>query len=204
MNSPKAEPISVAPAHYQSVANTLALAFAEDPVMAYIFPDAKTRLRRLAGLMHLALKTYTYNGRIDTFSDGCSAAVWQRPYPAKATLWQLLANGVEGLLKLRTCVNRANNVERAINAAKIDQPYWYLAILGTEPAHRGAWQGGQSRAGLLLRAVLDGCDQQQLPAYLESSNAANIGFYNKHGFEITEEITIDGGPSLWGMVRQPR
>ena len=203
MNSTTANIVPVSPAQHRTVAYTLALAFAEDPVMTYIFPEPKNRLRRIAGLMRLALRTYNKSGLIETFSDGCSAAVWQRPNPAASSLWDMMANVLEAMVKLRSCANRANAVELAIKAAKVEQPYWYLAILGTEPGCRGSWQGGPSRAGRLLQSVLDRCDQQQLPAYLESSSKSNIPFYNKYGFEVTQEITIEGGPGLWGMIRQP-
>lgn len=55
-----------------------------------------------------------------------------------------------------------------------------------------------------MRSRLDRCDAEHAPAYLESSNPANIGYYQRFGFEVTGEIVLPDGPSLWPMWRQPR
>ncbi|MGB6107124.1 MAG: GNAT family N-acetyltransferase, partial [Mycobacterium sp.] len=51
---------------------------------------------------------------------------------------------------------------------------------------------------------LDRCDAEHAPAYLESSNFDNIAYYHRFGFEVTGEITIPGGPTMWPMWREPR
>lgn len=80
------------------------------------------------------------------------------------------------------------------------EPHWYLAAIGTDPSARGA---GHGRA--LLDSRLDKCDAEQWPAYLESSKAVNVPYYERFGFVVREEITIpDGGPTLWAMWRDPR
>ena len=52
--------------------------------------------------------------------------------------------------------------------------------------------------------VLERCDEEGIPAYLESSNARNVPFYRRHGFGVTTELQIPGGgPMLWLMWREP-
>jgi ribosomal protein S18 acetylase RimI-like enzyme len=40
----------------------------------------------------------------------------------------------------------------------------------------------------LMREVLEKCDGEQMPAYLESSNRENLTYYRRHGFEVQEEL----------------
>ena len=73
-------------------------------------------------------------------------------------------------------------------------------VLGTEPDLQGRGIGSQ-----LLAPILARCDQERMPAYLESSKEKNLPLYERNGFKVTEEFTIpDGGPKLWLMWRDPR
>lgn len=56
-----------------------------------------------------------------------------------------------------------------------------------------------------MKAGLDRADAEHAPAYLESSKESNVPYYERFGFEVTRAIVIPGGgPTLWGMWRQPR
>ena len=73
-------------------------------------------------------------------------------------------------------------------------------MLGTEPASQGKGIGSA-----LMQPILDRCDSEGLPAYLESSKDTNIPFYSRHGFEVTGEIKIGkDGPMVWPMWRTPK
>jgi ribosomal protein S18 acetylase RimI-like enzyme len=80
-----------------------------------------------------------------------------------------------------------------------DRSHWYLFILGTEQAAQGRGLGSA-----LLAHVLARVDADRMPAYLESSSERNIALYGRHGFEITSEVAIPGGPRIWPMWRGPR
>ena len=80
------------------------------------------------------------------------------------------------------------------------EPHWYLATLGADPEHQGRGVGSS-----LMRPVLEHCDHEGLPAYLESSKERNVPFYRRHGFEVTREVDLPGGgPKIWTMWRTPQ
>jgi ribosomal protein S18 acetylase RimI-like enzyme len=79
------------------------------------------------------------------------------------------------------------------------EPHWYLAVLGADPARQG-----QGTGSALLRTTLAKVDEQNLPAYLESSNIANVPLYERHGFEVAGKIQSDDGPLITPMFRPAR
>ncbi len=77
-----------------------------------------------------------------------------------------------------------------------DRPHFYLFLLG-------AAVHGNGTGSALLQPVLERCDADGLPAYLESSSARNVSFYERHGFRLQWEAAPEGGPVLRGMWREP-
>ncbi len=53
---------------------------------------------------------------------------------------------------------------------------------------------------VLLRTMLERCDREQMPAYLEASGSHNIVFYQRHGFRVINEFPYRAGsPPLGAM-----
>jgi ribosomal protein S18 acetylase RimI-like enzyme len=81
-----------------------------------------------------------------------------------------------------------------------ERPHWYLMHLGVVPEQQGRGAGTA-----LMRPVLERCDRERVPAYLETSTELNLVLYRRHGFEVFEEWTVPfGGPRQWRMWREPR
>ena len=85
-----------------------------------------------------------------------------------------------------------------MEAAHPSEEHWYLAILGTDPARQG---NGVGRS--LIAAVTDRCDTTGVGAYLESSKASNVPYYERFGFVVTGEIQVADSPILYAMWRDP-
>jgi GNAT superfamily N-acetyltransferase len=64
---------------------------------------------------------------------------------------------------------------------------------------------GKGIGTALMRPILERCDSDGMPAYLEASSTRNRACYLRQGFEVTEEFTFpNGGPVSWRMWRPPR
>jgi GNAT superfamily N-acetyltransferase len=79
------------------------------------------------------------------------------------------------------------------------EPHWYLNVVSTTPARQG-----QGLGAAVLRPVLDRCDAEGVPAYLESTNPRNRTLYLRQGFVPMDEVALPDGPSLLQMWRDPQ
>ena len=75
---------------------------------------------------------------------------------------------------------------------------WYLPLIGVDPAHQGRGLGS-----MMLKHALSIIDEKGLPAFLESSNPANISLYERHGFEVVGRIQVGSSPAVHPMHRAP-
>lgn len=172
-------------------------AFRDDPVNRYLFgtPDGvRAALTLMAKRVYVPLgESYAIEGR--------GAAMWQPPgtEPNFGLVAQLafalgqLRHGSKGAMK------RAMHLMGLMEQHHPGEPHMYLFTIGTTEAARGK---GTGKA--LMRPMLDACDREGIPVYLENSNPANHGFYVAHGFEKTAEFEVGpGGPPMAPMWRKP-
>jgi GNAT superfamily N-acetyltransferase len=80
-----------------------------------------------------------------------------------------------------------------------DEDCWYLAVIGTDPAHMGTGLGAT-----MMKHCLRQCDEDGKLAYLESSNPKNVSLYERHGFEALGRIQCGSSPTMTPMLREPR
>ncbi len=178
---------------------TLVRAFYDDPLLAYIFPDLRTRERAVRRFFNFQLtRTYLPRGLAYATDECRSVALWLPPRARSAGV-----RDVFGQLRLLLILGRragaALQVVQLVEARHPRVPHYYLGGLGTDPD----WQG-KGLGSAVLGPVLERCDREGLPAYLESSKEANISFYRRHGFEVTGEVSLpEGSLRLWLMWREP-
>jgi GNAT superfamily N-acetyltransferase len=190
----------ITPADLPAAARTLARAFASDPVMSWLTGNRPARFARVAqGFFAEEARRMAALGGAWITADGAAAALWSPPNTWKMSLLNTarLAPSAARLYGIRLL--RATRALSAMEDKHPREPHWYLSILGTDPDFQGKGLGGAVLAPVLAR-----CDRDGLPAYLESSNEANVPFYERQGFEVTGTHDFPGGPRLHEMWRASR
>ncbi|MCP9273528.1 GNAT family N-acetyltransferase [Mycolicibacterium arenosum] len=183
---------------------TLGKAFFDDPVMMWLLPDDDVRRRKLHKLFASITRYHHLSrGGVEVATGGQdigAAALWDPPGEWKQTRAEELRAMPGLLLTFGSALGRGLAVTEMMKKAHPEEPHWYLAVIGSDPAVRGKGFGNA-----LMRSRLDRCDAEYAPAYLESSKPENVPYYERFGFEVTGEFTLpDGGPPLIPMWRTPR
>jgi ribosomal protein S18 acetylase RimI-like enzyme len=186
-------------ADVEPVVASLARAFTDDPLMRFLVPDDRHRTRR-AGALFSSVLRYQHLGHGACFTDEGrhGASMWAPPGQWRMTLGQIARSTPGSIRALGTRMVAAVRVLTTVERLHPREEHWYLAVLGTDPDHQGKGIGSA-----LMTPVLDRCDEQGVGAYLESSNPTNVPFYRRHGFEVTREIELPGGPTVYPMWRDP-
>lgn len=187
-----------------ALARVLGRAFQDDPVISWLQPDPVRRAAAVPGFFGAMTRHHFMSGagvEIAVTESGVgAAALWDPPGRWEQTPREQLAMVPAVLRAFRGRLGVVRALSEQMKAVHPEEPHWYLAVIGSDPEARG---GGFGSA--LMRSRLDRCDAECAPAYLESSNADNVPYYLRFGFEVTGEITMaDGGPTLWCMWRSPR
>lgn len=184
------------------LSRTLAAAFGDDPLFCYLLPPGvraqEERLRRVFavdGARSLA------HGGLWTTADADAAAVWFPPGHWRGTSREDLRELPAWLRLGGRRMRYFQGVRAALYAHHRElAPHWYLLYIGTRPERRGEGLGDA-----LLRAVLESCDAEGTPAYLEATGERSVPLYRRHGF--VEHGTLDmppGCPPMIPMWRDPR
>ncbi|WP_205651086.1 GNAT family N-acetyltransferase [Tsuneonella mangrovi] len=174
-------------------------AFRNDPMMAWMVG----RFPAISALFHhQARRIYTPRGFCYRHADE-GACMWMLPggntdfslgdYAAIG--WSTLLHAGPGALI------RAIKTGNAMDANHPHFEHAYLFSIGVRQRSQGKGLGRK-----LIQPVLDACDREGIPAYLENSNPNNTGFYRSCGFEETGAVIRPepDSPPLVPMVRQPR
>lgn len=182
-----------------ALSETLARAFFDDPLIHYLLPDERLRPEKMRRLFKLLFKLALPHGACDMTGNCEAAALWRPPHRWHVPLHQYITNGREFLRIFgpATALNALRAMDR-IESRHPKEPHYYLQVIGTDPDKQGKGYGGA-----VMRRQLAIADEAGLPAYLESSKERNIPIYRSFGFEVTGEIRLRGGPTLYPMWRKP-
>lgn len=185
------------------VTDVLVDAFAADPVQAWLFAPAADPDAGRRALFEIFVEDYFWLGHLHVVSDAdgvAGAALWAPPGREA-----LRGDRVQDLLDALAphlgdeMQPRLGEMART-HEHRPAEPHLYLGILGVDPGRQSRGHGAD-----LLAPTLAECDRMGLLAHLESSNEANVAFYERQGFEVVTAYRCGGdGPPMTMMTRRPR
>ncbi|MDX2243709.1 MAG: GNAT family N-acetyltransferase [Leptolyngbyaceae cyanobacterium bins.302] len=186
----------------------LAAAFNQDPLMAHFLPENEGAKQTALKQLSQSLLNYAqiYNHIYTTADEPKGVAIWLPPEANQVTLSQLWQVTTSGLLTLPFYM-RWDRVTDFVSFIRTEiqlhekfapEPHWYLAMLGVSPECQGQGIGSK-----LIQPVLQAADRTKTPCYLETSTAAAMRFYQRHGFEIVEQ-GLFANREYWAMKRNPQ
>jgi len=179
----------------------LTSAFLEDPVWGlWSFPDPSGRAQGTARLMRFWAGAGIRSGGVWMTERAEAAAVWIPPgvaelTPAEEEAFGPLLAEVFG----ERAAEASDLFEQFEQHHPSEEPHFYLSLWGTHGDHRGHGIGTA-----LLRSTLAKIDDEGMPAYLESTNPANLPRYEALGFRPRSSFGPPGGPVITTMWRAAR
>lgn len=183
------------------VLRTIVRAFEDDPLLRFFFPSQERYAAAAPLFFGFIFDLNLADGEILVADDGLAAALWEPPLGTGVSRKEIDRRW-KALVSPRLLPDEEDRIARfetATTAITVEGPHRYLGVLATDPDARGR---GLARA--VLEPVLARDDQEAVPAHLETCTPTNLPFYERFGFRVYGETTIDGGPVLWELVRSPR
>ena len=169
----------------KALGGLLGKAFFDDPIWMWVVQDPERRRKHLGQFLAQVIHGRVKAGTVWTTTEQEGTAVWAPPGEWKVHPLAMLP----ALPSALRCVGFRELQTRLEAFAKMEAGH--LRGLGVGTA--------------LITPMVDRCDEEGLPAYLESSKRGNLPFYHRFGFEVTEELTIASGcDPIWRMWRDPR
>jgi GNAT superfamily N-acetyltransferase len=191
----------VKPERIRPVAEAIARGFYDNEAWAWVLQSDRRRLGQLTRYYEAMIRhIFIPRGEAWATPDAQGGILWLPPLQHRLSvrdeLRELIALLPAGLGALR----RGSRTGETMKRHHPSEPHVYLNTLSIDPGHQRMGYGGA-----LMAPMLERCDEQGLPCYLETQRESNVPYYRQFGFELREHIHVDGGgPPMWLMWRIPR
>jgi ribosomal protein S18 acetylase RimI-like enzyme len=157
------------PADMEPLISVMVLAFAADPVARWMYRDPQRYLAYFGRFIRAFAGKAFSSGTAWCIDGNLGGALWLPPgvKPDEGAIATILDESVP-----RDVMADVNAMFGEMAACHPRNPHWYLPTIGIEPhLHR------KGLGSALLTQALSRCDQERMPAYLESSNSTNTALY---------------------------
>jgi len=180
-------------AEIPEVSASLARAFQQEDLIAWLVPEVQLRATFLSRLFRLLVEQHVPDG--DVFHDEAhSGAVIARSSTVQ------LDQRIDDFADLRASLSersrqRLDHVDHLVRLARPHWEHYYFAFCGVLPTAAGTGLGTA-----LIQACLSTEAAQRLPGYAEASNMAGVTLMCRNGFTVAESMPIS--PTL-GLALHP-
>jgi len=192
--------------HVRSAAEVLARAFADEPLFASALPDPTERDAKLRYFMEFEIRQSIVLGEAYAPSPALEGiAGWLPSQKCMPSLPDVFRSGLFSLLT-HTGIGPALKMWgfeagfARMWRRHMRSPHMVLDVLGVDPEHQGRGFGT-----MLLAAMLERLDVENIPACLGTTREQNVRFYRHHGFQVLDSDSLgDDRVPIWLMSRPPR
>ena len=175
---------------------TLAAAFADDPLMVHVQPDAHRRRTAVAALCRAAIVHSARHGGVVSHEHAAAVAIWVPVDRMRIEARDALAGGIAtlplriGLGAFRRLVRHERWTEERID--ELAEPGdGYLWMLGVRPSHQGR---GLSRRPVETVTAALGANRT---CWLKTEQPDNVSLYEHLGFTLVESNVPPDAPTTW-------
>ena len=178
----------------KKIAALVGLAFAADPTVRWLLPDPYDFLSSNEKYIGLSCGPAFDNDSAFIVGSMYGAALWLPPGVEvdSGPMAEFNSQRIDP-----SVLNDHAETKRKCGAYRPVEPHWYLTLIAVDPAQRGKGYGAA-----LMSHALKIIDRDKRPAYLESTNAANLSLYKRFGFERLAEVQAGQSPPRYPMLRQ--
>jgi ribosomal protein S18 acetylase RimI-like enzyme len=173
-------------------------AFEQDPALRWFFPSEKNYRDKAPRFFNIHIKQKIRRGTVFTENGLRGSALWDPPGGMGKSGFEKWEFNFYLRLVHGPDFKRTMEGRRMFEKVRPEIPHWYLSILGVEPAFQGK---GIGKA--LLQPVLDICEKEKIPAFLETAHENSLLFYLGLGFIKTGEFKLPNGPTLITLLKKP-
>lgn len=178
------------------VVATVVAAFVRDPAFRFFFPDDAAYPQQAAAFVGYLFDKRLRDATVWMHGDGSAVALWSPPgtnphRDAPPDVLRLRAAMIDAIGP--DAAGRLGEYDAAVSGAlPTAEAYWYLGVLACLPARAGSGLGSA-----VMRVGMGEARSQGTPAYLETTNPANVGYYERAGWRVTATIPDALPVSVW-------
>jgi GNAT superfamily N-acetyltransferase len=169
-------------------------AFADDPTVLWVSDLPEIFANEHHRYVQLCAEPAFDLGGVHATTDFKGAAIW---YPPEIGVSDADYEQFKKTVRFPDKIDGLGELVEACDQYRPEQPHWTLELIAVDPAAQNEGIGGKLMAfGLAIS------DRAGLPAFLASSNSANLPFYERLGFSQVAKVRKSGMPTMYPMIRQ--